>query len=43
MMSASELPADALIIELEAEYEEVTDDQITECEEVTGIHLRQDA
>jgi hypothetical protein len=33
------LDGDHLIIELEAEYEEVTDDQI-EAEEVTGIHFR---
>jgi hypothetical protein len=31
---------DELVIELEADYEEVTDDQIEASEEVTGIHLR---
>ncbi len=31
---------DELVIELEADYEEVTDDQIESAEEITGIHLK---
>jgi hypothetical protein len=29
-----------IVIEMEAEYEEVSDDQIEAQEEVTGIHIR---
>jgi hypothetical protein len=29
-----------IVIEMEAEYEEITDDQIESMEEVTGIHYR---
>ena len=29
-----------IVIEMEAEYEEITDDQIESQEEVTGIHYR---
>jgi hypothetical protein len=39
--SERDLPElDGQVIELEAEYEEVSDDQIEASEEVTGIHLR---
>ena len=31
---------DEMVLEIEAEFEEVTDDQIEASEEVTGIHLR---
>jgi hypothetical protein len=31
---------DEWVIELEADYEEVSDEQIEGCEDVTGIHLR---
>jgi hypothetical protein len=39
-LPAGILEADQLVIELEADYEEVTDDQIEATEEVTGIHFR---
>ncbi len=35
-----EADLDAVVIEMEAEFEEVTDDQIEASEEITGIHLR---
>ncbi len=38
-----ELSDDELVIELEADYEEVGEDQIAGSEEVTGIHFRLDA
>jgi len=31
---------DEMVVELEAEYEEVTDDQIEASEEITGIHFK---
>src|SRR2546421_7619987 len=31
---------DELVVEMEAEYEEVTDDQIESTEEITGIHFK---
>lgn len=31
---------DDLVVEMEAEYEEVTDDQIESTEEITGIHFK---
>ncbi|MCU1279581.1 MAG: hypothetical protein JWM53_3127, partial [bacterium] len=31
---------DEVVLEMEAEYEEVTDDQIESTEEITGIHFK---
>jgi len=31
---------DEVVVEMEAEYEEVTDDQIESTEEITGIHFK---
>jgi hypothetical protein len=36
-----ELPGtEGIVIEMEADYEQVTDDQIESCEEITGIHFK---
>jgi hypothetical protein len=37
---SDEAALDAVVIEMEAEFEEVTDDQIEASEEITGIHFR---
>ena len=31
---------DEMVVEMEAEFEEVTDDQIESTEEITGIHFK---